>query len=300
MNTRLLRIGARASPLAEVQGKLIGAQIKRHYPNLEVSYVFKSTTGDQLKDVPLSQFGGKGLFCKELDTALLKNEVDVVVHSAKDIPVTMPEGICLLGFTQRADPRDVFIAESNKQTLRTLPLNALVGTASLRRQALLLHHRPDLRVCLFRGNVQTRLKKLAEGQATATLLAKAGLDRLNIQMGQVLDLHEFIPAVGQGALALTVRSEDATRFSAWLDFCLCPRSTLCVQQERQVMEALGANCQTPLGAHAELLNNKIVLRGVLSQKENLRRSVFVTLEGDVNEGLGKRMADKLSQQLTSF
>ena len=206
-----LVIGTRGSPLAlaqahETQDRLTAAH---GWPAEHLPLSIIKTTGDAIQDRPLSEAGGKGLFTKELDIALLEGSIDLAVHSAKDLPTTLPEGIVIAGFLPREDVRDAFISR-RYASLRDLPEGAVVGSASLRRQAQIRRLRPDLRVNLLRGNVQTRLAKLERGEVDATLLAMAGLRRLGLteHVTTILETDDFLPAVGQGAIAIAIRAED--------------------------------------------------------------------------------------------
>src|SRR6516165_2151742 len=207
----LLRIGTRGSPLALAQASLVRARLAEAHgveaERIELKVI--RTTGDVIRDRPLAEVGGKGLFTKEIEEALLAGEIDVAVHSAKDMPTVLPAGLSIAAVLPREDPRDAFISRK-AATLRALPVGAIVGTASLRRQALVKRARPDLTVVNFRGNVETRLRKLEEGVVDATLLALAGLNRLGRAEAAtaVLPIDEFLPAVGQGIVALETRDDD--------------------------------------------------------------------------------------------
>src|SRR6516162_2226695 len=207
----LLRIGTRGSPLALAQASLVRARLAAAHgvaaERIEMKVI--RTTGDAIRDRPLAEVGGKGLFTKEIEEALLAGDIDVAVHSAKDMPTELPAGLSIAAVLPREDPRDVFISRK-AATLRALPTGAIVGTASLRRQALVKRTRPDLAVVNFRGNVETRLRKLEEGAVDATVLALAGLRRLGLaeKATAILTIDEFLPAVGQGFLAVVARADD--------------------------------------------------------------------------------------------
>jgi hydroxymethylbilane synthase len=210
-----------------------------------------TTTGDRVQDRRLLEIGGKGLFTKEIEEALIDGRIDCAVHSMKDMPALLPPGLCIAAIPEREDPRDAFLSR-DAATLEDLPEGARLGTASLRRQAQSLHRRPDLVVQMLRGNVDTRLAKLAAGEADAILLAYAGLRRLGLgdQAKSLIDPREVPPAPGQGALAIETREAD--RDLSWLAALRCEPTTLCVAAERGALTALEGSCKTPIGAHAWL------------------------------------------------
>lgn len=254
MPSPLFRIGTRGSALAlwqahRVRDDLIAAH------GLEpdaVEIVTIKTTGDAIQDRPLSEAGGKGLFVKEIDEALLANRVDLAVHSAKDLPTELAPGTALVATLERADVRDAFIGAA-APTLAGLPEGAIVGTASLRRGAMVLRRRPDLKVVSFRGNVQTRLDKLARGEAHATLLALAGITRLGLaaHATEILEENDFLPALGQGAIAITARSADVRIIEALapLDHAATAAALLC---ERAFLRILDGSCRTPIAGLARV------------------------------------------------
>ena len=262
--TSILRIGSRGSPLAlaqtqEVRGRL-AAMAALDPGRIEVK-VFR-TTGDILVDRPLAEEGGKGLFTKEIEEALLAGTIDIAVHSAKDLPAFLPAGLTLAGFLPREDARDVFISRKAK-TLRDLPPGARVGTASPRRQAMIKRLRPDVSMALLRGNVETRLRKL-DSEVDATVLAAAGLKRLGLMSAatEILDAEKFLPAVGQGAIAIETRSDDAkTRtLIAMVDD---PDTATALAAERAFLAILDGSCRTPIGGHAQVSGNGIRFRGMI-------------------------------------
>jgi len=261
----LLRIGTRGSPLAMAQAHTVRDQLVAAHgcaPEAITIHPIK-TTGDKITDRPLSEAGGKGLFTKELEEALFDRTVDIAVHSSKDMPTWLPEGLALIACLKREDVRDVFISRT-ANSLADLPQGALVGTASLRRQALVKRMRPDLRVTVFRGNVQTRLRKLDEGEVDATLLALAGLKRLGMahEATEILPLEAFPPAVGQGAIGIEAR-EDDTRvrdFVAAID----DRDTfIALATERAFLAALDGSCRTPIGGLAYVSGDDLDFRGLI-------------------------------------
>jgi len=262
--TPRLRLGTRGSPLALAQANEVRARLAAAHAELSgeaaVEIVVIATTGDKIQDRALAEIGGKGLFTKEIEEALLAGRIDAAVHSMKDVPTWLPEGLEISTILPREDPRDALFS-SRGDSLAALPAGAVVGTASLRRQAQVLLARPDLEVVPFRGNVQTRLRKLAEGQVDATLLAMAGLKRLG-KAGEataVLAPEEMLPAVAQGAIGLEIRGDDAaTRgYLAALDD---RDSAIRVEAERACLAVLDGSCRTPIAAFAELEDGGKVMR----------------------------------------
>lgn len=254
-STPALRIGTRGSPLALAQTEEVRAGLVAAHPELArpdaVEVVVIKTTGDKVLDRPLADIGGKGLFTKEIDEAMLAERIDLAVHSMKDLPTWLPEGIALVSMLEREDPRDALIS-SKAGSLAELPAGAVVGTSSLRRKAQVLSRRPDLKVVEFRGNVQTRLRKLEKGLADATLLALAGLKRLRLTdaVAAVIETDDILPAVAQGAIGLTCRAGDSRsrEFAASLDHA---ETTIRVAAERAMLEVLDGSCRTPIAALAE-------------------------------------------------
>ncbi len=260
----LFRIGTRGSPLALAQANMVKAQLAAAHADLPaeaIEIVVIKTTGDRIQDRPLALAGGKGLFTKEIEEALLDGGIDIAVHSMKDMPTALPEGLTIAALLEREDPRDVLIGATG---LADLPRGARLGTSSLRRQAQMLYRRPDLNVVGFRGNVETRLRKLAAGEVQATLLALAGLKRLGLQRhaSGILSVEEMLPAVAQGAVGVECRSDDAeTRARlAPLDH---PPTAICVAAERALLAALDGSCRTPIAALARLDHLNLTLRALI-------------------------------------
>ncbi len=226
--------------------------------------------GDQILDRALAEAGGKGLFTKEIDEAQLRGEVDISVHSGKDLPTTLPDGLVEGGFLEREDPRDAFISLKAK-SLADLPSGAVVGTASLRRQAMVRRMRPDLHVELLRGNVQTRLSKLKSGEVDATILAMAGLNRLGLahEATAILAAEEFLPAVAQGAIAIVARAGDA-RTQAAVDAIRHAPTTRLVAAERAFLAVLDGSCRTPIAGHATFIGNDVRLLGQVLSPDGRR------------------------------
>jgi hydroxymethylbilane synthase len=263
--TPLLRIGTRGSPLALAQAHEVQARLAAAH-GLEAGAIeirVIRTSGDRIQDRPLSEAGGKGLFTKEIEEELKAEEIDLAVHSSKDVPTFLPDGLVLAAFLQREDVRDAFVSP-RAAGLRELAAGAVVGTASLRRQAQVLRLRPDLKVVPFRGNVQTRLRKLADGEVDATLLALAGLKRLGRPevATSVLSLDDFLPAVGQGAIAVETRGGDerVRQYLAALDDA---DTATALAAERAFLAALDGSCRTPIAGHAWIEDGRLHLRGLV-------------------------------------
>ena len=265
-----LRIGSRGSRLALIQTDLVKTALVAAHPELgqpgAVEILVIRTTGDRVQDRRLSEIGGKGLFTKEIEAALLEGRIDAGVHSMKDVETVIDDRLAITAMLARGDPRDALIAPEAR-VLAALPHGAVVGTTSLRRQAQLLHFRPDLRIIAFRGNVETRLKKLADGEAVATLLAVAGLDRLAMAdtITELLDPEHMLPAVGQGAIGVECRRDDA-RTRALLAPLNDPVTWTCVAAERALLAALDGSCRTPIAAYAAIAGD-----GTLHLKARLAR-----------------------------
>ncbi len=265
----LLRIGTRGSPLALAQAREVQARLAAALgvaPDAIDIRVIR-TTGDAIQNRPLVDFGGKGLFTKEIEQALLDGAIDLAVHSAKDIPAELPDGLVLAACLPREDARDAFISRK-AATFAGLPGGAVVGTASPRRQALVLRLRRDLAVVPLRGNVETRLKKLAAGEVDATLLAMAGLNRLGLAAAATcaLDLDDFLPAAGQGVIALETRTnDDATRARLALIDDADAATTLAA--ERAFLAVLEGSCRTPIAGHARMTGAQIRFRGLIAKPD---------------------------------
>jgi len=265
MQTATIRIGTRGSALALAQAREVRDRLMAAHGLAEDRFAIEiiTTSGDRIQDRPLTDAGGKGLFTKEIEEALLDGRIDLAVHSSKDMPSFLPEGLALIAFLEREDPRDAFIGRTSR-TLAGLPRGAVVGTASLRRQALVRQARPDLQVVPFRGNVQTRLRKLADGQVDATLLAHAGLKRLGLQsvVTELMPLERFPPAPGQGAICVEARSDDiATReLLEPVNHMPTMQTLLC---ERAFLATLDGSCRTPIAGHARRLGGHLQFSGLI-------------------------------------
>ncbi|NUL39560.1 hydroxymethylbilane synthase [Kosakonia sacchari] len=263
MLDNVLRIATRQSPLALWQAHYVKERLEASHPGLTVELVPMVTRGDVILDTPLAKVGGKGLFVKELELALLENRADIAVHSMKDVPVDFPQGLGLVTICERDDPRDAFV--SNRYTsLDELPAGSIVGTSSLRRQCQLAEHRPDLVIRSLRGNVGTRLSKLDNGDYDAIILAVAGLNRLglNSRVRTALPPETSLPAVGQGAVGVECRLDD-TRTRALLAPLNHDDTAVRVKAERAMNTRLEGGCQVPIGSYAELIDGGLWLRGLV-------------------------------------
>lgn len=301
-----LRVGTRASPLALWQTRDFLDRVSRFCPVLRDAKAFEEwrieTSGDRIQDRRLAEIGGKGLFAKEIHEALLDGRVDFAVHSLKDLETEMPPGIVLACTLKREDARDVLLpgpalpAADPADPFASLPRGAVIGTSSVRRQSQLLHRRPDLSVVMFRGNVQTRLRKLADGEAAATLLALAGLRRLGLEpAGSVpIDPEVMVPAAGQGIVGVTVRADD-TELHELLSAIEDPEARAVSSAERALLAALDGSCRTPIGGHARLLpDGRLRLTGLVARADGsflLRR----TEEGAAGDAM--RLGGELGRAL---
>ena len=298
----VLKIGTRQSLLALWQSNHIAACLRKKYPECEVVLKKIVTKGDRILDVPLAQIGGKGLFTKEIEEDLLSGEVDLAVHSLKDMPTVLPEGLCLTAITERANVGDAFV--SNKyNSFAELPLGAVVCTSSLRRKAQLLAARPDLTIRDLRGNVDTRLRKLDEGLYDAVILAAAGLERLGHgdRIKDVIPSGVCLPAVGQGALAIECRTDDA-EVRQMLDFLNDMPTVHATNAERAFLGLLEGGCQVPIGVHADVEGDKIKIEAIIAALDGstvLRDTIEGTATDAVALGqeLGKKMLANGGQEI---
>jgi len=264
-----LKLGTRGSALALWQANWTKDALEQRWPRLTVELVPIKTTGDKIQDVPLAKIGGKGLFTKELDEALLDKRIDLAVHSLKDVPFQLPDGIDFGAIPEREDSRDALI--SDRLTLQELPPRAKIGTSSLRRQVQLRHRFPALNLVTLRGNVDTRLRKLDAGEFDAIILAAAGLKRLGHQdrITQFLEDDIMIPAVGQGALGIVCRSDD-TETRRLLSILDHSATRTAVTAERGLLRALGGSCQVPIGGKARLEAGRLVIKGLIASLDGTR------------------------------
>jgi len=292
--TNLLRIATRKSPLALWQAEHVRAELERLHPGLVVELVTFTTQGDKILDTPLARIGGKGLFVKELEVALLDGRADIAVHSMKDVPMEFPDGLGLVAIGEREDPRDAFVS-NNFASLDALPAGAVVGTSSLRRQCQLRHHRPDLVIRDLRGNVNTRLAKLDAGEFDALILASAGLKRLGFHERIRMELPpEFsLPAVGQGALGIEARRGDE-RIAALVAPLNHPETSARVRAERAMNRRLQGGCQVPIAGYAELQGNELYLRALVGSVDG-QEIITDEIRGLASEAeaLGEMLAERL-------
>lgn len=299
-----IRIGTRGSALALAQAHWVEGRLKAHHPDIFTELMIIKTTGDKLKDVPLAQVGGKGLFIKEIEEALLAGDIDLAVHSLKDMPAEMPEGCTLGAVPRREDWRDAFIS-NRYSSLAEIPAGGQVGTGSLRRRVQILHRRPDLEVVHLRGNVDTRLRKMTEQGLDAIILAAAGLNRLGLSHipRALLSEMEMLPAISQGALGLEIRKQDPNMRQriAFLDD---PASRAAVTAERAFLARLEGGCLVPVAALGKLSNNELSLEALISDLDGrkvLRESTSGPSEEAASLGwnLGGRLLDLGGREILS-
>ncbi len=295
MAKQTLRIGTRASQLALWQAHWVKSELEKRYPDLEVTLTKIKTQGDKILDVPLAMVGGKGLFVKEIQEAMIRNEIDIAVHSMKDVPTVFPEGTALRCITEREDCRDIVVLRPGVATWRDLPQGARIGTSALRRKAQLLHLRPDLQMLDIRGNVETRIRKLTEDNLDAVILAAAGMHRLGFtgQIGEYLPVDISLPAIGQGALGLESRIAD-TETNALIDFFNHPETDWAVRAERAFLARLEGGCQVPIACHGMVADKVLTLTGLVADCEGVQL-LKKTITGSVDkaETLGTSLADDL-------
>jgi len=264
MRIRPLVIGSRESKLALVQARLVKAGLEAAYPDRDFEIRTIKTTGDKILDVALSKIGDKGLFTKEIEEALLKREIDIAVHSMKDLPCELPEGLKIAAVSKREDPRDCLVSEQG-YTLKTLPSGAKIGTSSLRRRAQVLHIREDLSCLDLRGNLDTRIKKLENGLYDAIILAAAGIKRLGLKLNTTaISAEEILPQAGQGALGVEIRDGDLD-IENMVKVLDDPDSHVCIDAERGLLAGLGGGCQVPIGVLALIDDDQVSIKaGVFS------------------------------------
>ena len=295
-NTKLtkIRIGTRGSKLALWQANLVKLALTATYPEIEVELVHITTKGDKILDSPLSKIGGKGLFTKELELQMLDENIDIAVHSLKDVPAQLPDEFTIAAITKRTDPFDAFV--SNKyNSLKELPKNAKVGTSSLRRRAQLLAIRPDLQIENLRGNVNTRLNKLDEGSFDGIILAAAGLKRLGYEsrITEILSTSEMLPAVGQGALAIETLKTNS-EILEMLKFMDDKETRAATSAERAFLRMVEGGCQVPVGVYAYIEGNKITAEAVIASLDG-KKIIRDKLSGSLEEAeyIGEDLAGKL-------
>lgn len=297
MLEKTLKIATRQSPLALWQANYVKDRLQQLYPDLTIELVPMVTKGDVILDSPLAKIGGKGLFVKELENALLTQEADIAVHSMKDVPMQFPEGLGLAVICQREDPRDAFVSHAYR-TFAELPQGAVVGTSSLRRQCQLKALRPDLDIRSLRGNVGTRLSKLDNGDYDAIILASAGLIRLGLadRIASFIDVEQSLPAAGQGAVGIECRTDDM-QVQALLAPLADAKTTYCVRAERAMNNHLQGGCQVPIGGYAVLQQGQLYLRALVGDIDGSR---IIRAEGkspvENAEALGVQIAEQLLAQ----
>jgi hydroxymethylbilane synthase len=303
---RKIIVGSRRSKLAMTQTNWVIDQLKKIGAPFTFELKEIVTKGDEILNVTLSKVGGKGLFVKEIEQAMLNKEIDIAVHSMKDMPAVLPDGLVIGTIPEREDPRDVLISKDNR-SLRDLPAGAIVGTSSLRRKAQILNIRPDLEIKWIRGNIDTRLKKLETEEYDAIILAAAGLSRMGWKaevVSEYLEPSDCIPAVGQGALAIECRKDDE-EILQWLAKINCPKTNRAVQAERAFLNKIGGSCQVPVGGYAVINDeNDVVLNAFVASnngktifKETVVGKDAVTVGEEAGERLIERGAGKLISEI---
>lgn len=302
MQKQQLKIATRESPLALWQANHVSALLQQLHPDLEVRLVSMSTEGDRFLSAPLSQAGGKGLFIKELEQALMNGDADLAVHSMKDVTVDFPEGLQLAAILPREDPRDAFISNSF-DSLAALPEGAVVGTSSMRRRTQLLRLRPDLRISDLRGNVGTRLEKLDDGHYAAIILAAAGIKRLGLdqRVRDYLAPQDMIPAIGQGAIGIESRSNDDDTH-ALIRLLDDPLTHHLVEAERVISRRLYGGCQLPIAAHASATDDKVQMRAMVGRLDGsevirVERSGPLTDLGSLAQGVADDLLDQGADEI---
>ena len=294
---KTLKIATRQSPLALWQANFVKEQLEKFHPTLSVELVPMVTKGDVILDSPLAKIGGKGLFVKELENALLEKRADIAVHSMKDVPMEFPEGLALSVICKREDPRDAFVSNTYR-SLDELPQGAIIGTSSLRRQCQLKQLRPDLDIRSLRGNVGTRLSKLDNGEYDAIILASAGLIRLGLaeRIASFIEVEQSLPAAGQGAVGIECRIDDE-EVKALLAPLADTTTTTCVLAERAMNTRLQGGCQVPIGGYAIEQNGEVFLRALVGETDG---SAIIRAEGksaaENAEALGVSIAEQLLAQ----
>lgn len=294
MTNKTIRIATRKSPLALWQAEFVKAELEKAHPGIQVELLKMSTQGDKILDTPLAKIGGKGLFVKELEKCLFDKEADIAVHSMKDVPVELPEGLFLPVICEREDPRDAFVSNKYK-SIDELPQGAVVGTSSLRRQCQLKRVRPDLKIIDLRGNVGSRLAKLDNGDYDAIILASAGLIRLELQsrITQFISSDVILPAIGQGAVGIECREGDAETL-ALISVLNHSETHTRVAAERALNHRLEGGCQVPIAGFAELKDNQIVMRALVGSTDGTQM-ITGEVSGPAEQAaaLGTSLADDL-------
>lgn len=289
---RSLKIGTRGSKLALWQTEYVRASLKRVFPELECTVHCIKTLGDRQPDLNLLENQGKGVFCSELEQALQRGEIDLAVHSVKDLPGQLADGLVLASFLKREDPRETLVARDGL-SLSDLPPGAVIGTSSIRRQVQLANIRPDLRFEPIRGNVETRIRKVLDGQYDATILALAGLRRLGLEhyITQVFELSEMVPAPGQGCIGVEIREDDG-ELAALLRQISDVETETVVRAERAFLKGMGGHCRLPYGAYGVLKEGELELTGMFGEREYLSMMTLKAMPAEA-EILGARLAEAL-------
>lgn len=294
---RKIIVGSRRSKLAMTQTNCVIDQLKRIGAPFTFELKEIVTKGDEILNVTLSKVGGKGLFVKEIEQAMLKKEIDIAVHSMKDMPAVLPDGLVIGTIPEREDPRDVLISKENR-SLRDLPAGAIVGTSSLRRKAQILNIRPDLEIKWIRGNIDTRLKKLETEEYDAIILAAAGLSRMGWKaevVSEYLEPSDCIPAVGQGALAIECRKDDE-EILQWLAKLNCPKTNRAVQAERAFLNKIGGSCQVPVGGYAVINAEDDVVLNAFVASGNGKTIFKETVVGKDAVAVGEKAGERLMER----
>lgn len=290
-------VGSRRSKLAMTQTNWVIDQLKKIGAPFTFDLKEIVTKGDEILNVTLSKVGGKGLFVKEIEQAMLNKEIDIAVHSMKDMPAVLPDGLVIGTIPEREDPRDVLISKENR-SLRDLPAGAIVGTSSLRRKAQILNIRPDLEIKWIRGNIDTRLKKLETEEYDAIILAAAGLSRMGWQaevVSEYLEPSDCIPAVGQGALAIECRKDDE-EILQWLAKLNCPKTNRAVQAERAFLNKIGGSCQVPVGGYAVINDEDDVVLNAFVASGNGKTIFKETVVGKDAVAVGEKAGERLMER----
>ncbi|MES9811558.1 MAG: hydroxymethylbilane synthase [Candidatus Thiodiazotropha sp.] len=292
--SQTITIATRKSPLAMWQAEHVAAELKRVHPDIQVELMGMTTQGDKILDTPLAKIGGKGLFIKELEQGLISGEADIAVHSMKDVPVELPSGLHLSVIMRREDPRDAFVS-NRYQSIDRLPQGACVGTSSLRRQCQLAEVRPDLVINSLRGNVNTRLRKLDDGEYDAIILAAAGLKRLGFEdrITALIGPEQSLPAIGQGAVGIECRVDDP-RINDLIAPLHHAETAYCLGAERAMNQRLNGGCQVPIAGYAMLESGNLWLRGLVGEPDG-SRIIRGEVEGKTQEAraMGEGLADRL-------
>jgi hydroxymethylbilane synthase len=297
-------IATRESALALWQARYVGSLLQQQVPGLNVSLLGMTTEGDRRLEVSLARIGGKGLFVKELEQALRDGRADIAVHSMKDVPMELPAGFHIAAIIAREEPRDAFVS-NHFSSLQSLPSGSIVGTSSLRRESQIRARYPELVVKPLRGNVQTRLRKLDEGEFAAIILAAAGLNRLSLQqrITRLLEPEESLPAVGQGALGIECR-DDRVELIELLASLEDAQTRCCVEAERSLSRALAGSCNVPLGGYAQLIGDQMRLRGFVAMpdgsrliEDELTRSLTDSLPDTIGRDLARRLTERGAREL---